>query len=183
MNVSRRMLASGAVILFLSLAVNLFMAGVFAGRMMRHSPPPGVGPENVRQFSLERIAEDLPPEAKKELRQNMQGQRRSLMDRQQALRTAHQNLARILGAETFDQMAATDAFAAMRQQQVQMQKMAQDALIAAASRMPAENRQRLIGRKLGRSFFMHAPRRFEFRVEKGQEGPDRPGQRPPPTTE
>jgi uncharacterized membrane protein len=123
----RRNVAWLAIALLISLAINLFAGGVFAGRFFHHrfgapdrfGPPPieaTSGPGQVR-WLLHRIAGDLPGDERAAFRQAMESRRDALIARGKELREARDAVRSTIEARPFDRAAYDSAVAALSQRQ------------------------------------------------------------------
>ncbi|MGF1605931.1 MAG: periplasmic heavy metal sensor [Rhodothalassiaceae bacterium] len=139
-----------AAIAFLSIAVNVFFAGMVIGR---GGLPGGADRQAERtamrdrtEFTLRGLASGLPPEVRQDLRQGLRARRAELRPVFFQLRQARREAAELLRAQTLDQAALRDTFAHMAQLQAQLQEPIYETLIEAAAKLPPEQRVRLLDR-------------------------------------
>jgi len=131
------------VILGVSLALNLFFAGLIAGRVMTHrGRPPQAGLEDElgpRGFLKRSGLREAGPEVKqilRERREQLKGNMRSLGQSREQVRAA-------LEAEPYDAAAAAAAFARTREVSSQMQGDMHNALLDVASKLTPAQRKRM----------------------------------------
>lgn len=110
----RRNAATIMVVLLVSLAGNLFLGGVLAGRFVHDHKRPGWssstdGDQMVRVV-LERIARDLPEEQRKPFREAMEQQRPQLVQGGQQVRDARDALRAAITTRPFDRARFDAAF-------------------------------------------------------------------------
>jgi uncharacterized membrane protein len=131
------------VILGVSLAINLFFAGLIAGRVMTHRDRP-------RPASFE---DDLGPrgflkrsglrEAGPEVKQILRARRDQLKDNMRSLGQAREAVRVALEAEPYDAQAAAAAFARTRELASQMQADMHNALLDVSSKLTPAQRRRM----------------------------------------
>lgn len=121
------------VALVLSLAVNLFVAGLQFGHGLRPGPQP------VRR-DMGEVLGIVPPAARQAVREALGDRRPELRQRLQALRAARQAAFASLAEPDFDPAAATRALARSRDEMVAAQAFVHGAPVDAASRVPPEAR-------------------------------------------
>lgn len=112
----RRNATTIMVVLLVSLAGNLFLGGVLAGRFVHDHKRPGwsSGDQMVRTV-LERIAKDLPEEQRKPFREAMEQQRPQLVQGGQQVRDARDALRAAITTRPFDRATFDSAFNGMRE--------------------------------------------------------------------
>lgn len=123
----RRNVAWLAVALLISLGLNLFAGGVFAGRFFhsrfgphdRFGPPPIEAMSGPGQVSwlLKRIAGDLPGNEREAFRQAMESRRDALVARGKDLHEARAAVRSAIEARPFDRAAYDAAVAALGERQ------------------------------------------------------------------
>ena len=142
-----------------SLAINVFLAGLFVGRQMGGPPPhfarfvmrdhheapagwrpgdPGVPP------IIKRIADAMSPQYRAILTQAMEQHRADLVAAGLAFRNARMKMRQILLADTFDRPAAEAAMAELRDKETAFHGALQSALLDAAAQLPVQGRRQLI---------------------------------------
>jgi len=114
----RRNATGLVVVLLISLAGNLFLGGVLAGRFAHDHKRSGWssssdGDQMVRTV-LERIAKDLPEEQRKPFREAMEQQRSQLAEGGQQVRDARDALRAAITTRPFDRAKFDAAFNGMR---------------------------------------------------------------------
>lgn len=114
----RRNAAALAVVLLISLAANLFLGGVWAGRFAHYRGHGGWSDvrdgRGMVERVLERIAGDLPRDQRKAFRDEMEAQRDRLAAGGQEMRDAREDLRAAITAQPFDRAKFDAAFASMR---------------------------------------------------------------------
>ncbi|MFZ5789255.1 MAG: periplasmic heavy metal sensor [Pseudomonadota bacterium] len=123
----RRNVAWLAIALLISLGLNLFMGGAFAGRFFhyRFGPPDRFGPPPIEAMSgpgqvrwlLRRIAGDLPGDERAAFRQAMESRRDALVARGKDLREAREAVRSAIEARPFDRAAYDAAVATLGERQ------------------------------------------------------------------
>ncbi|WP_374440571.1 periplasmic heavy metal sensor [Stella sp.] len=137
----RRWLLPGC--LLVSLAVNVFLVSALVGRYARDHGP---GPEMLVGFRG--LTEGLPESARDTLRESFRARRGEIGRERRDLREARRRVVDALAAEPFDAAAARQAFEGLRDANGELARIAQDALIEAAGRMPAQERRELLQRRV-----------------------------------
>lgn len=138
---SRRNLLLGA--LLISVAINLLAAGVLLGRAgaRPHSgPPPGAW-----------AAQDLSPETRRRVRQQMSARVDAVRPLRAELRRAHGRIRSAVEAEPFDPEALRAALENLRSVGDRYQQLLHDNLVDMAADLPSEEREALIRAALERS--------------------------------
>ncbi len=142
-----------AIALTVSLAVNVFLAGMFVGRHMSGPPmffratmqrPAWRPGDSGLPPMVERIASGMSPEYRDILLSTMKRHQSDITAAGTALRDARGKLRQIIGAETLDRAAAEAAAADMRQRSDKFQTALQSAFLDAAQSLPAEGRRQMI---------------------------------------
>jgi len=126
-----------AVLLLLSLAVNLAMAGFIVGR----SAMPGHAGDPTRGFP--RWLHNLPQERRKELRPMVADRMREARPHMRALRQRHRALQQVLVAEPFVPDDLDAALREMRTQNSNLQQASHAAFMAFVQRLSSSEREAL----------------------------------------
>ncbi len=145
-----------AIALTASLAVNIFLAGLFVGRQMGGPPhllmrtmgpaphePWRPGDRGLPPF-IERMAERLEPQDRRVLVSAVEKHQADIAARGVALRQARAKLREIVDADKFDRTAAEAALTDLRQRSLEFQQTLQTALLDAAEQLPAEARREMM---------------------------------------
>lgn len=139
-----------------SLAINVFLAGMFAGRQMTMPPPPPLGPAGRQQPPawrpgdhalppmVGRIAEGMSPQYRATFVATMDKHLPDIMAAGAALREARGKLRQILSAENFDREAAAAGMADVGTKEQQFRQTLQSAFLEAASGLPVDGRRQMI---------------------------------------
>jgi uncharacterized membrane protein len=141
-----------------SLAVNVFLAGLFVGRQMAGPPPPLArfvmrererptpwrpGDPDLPPF-IKRIADAMAPQYRAILIQAMDQHRADLTAAGLAFRDARMKMRQILMANDFDRPAAEAAMAELRDKETAFHAALQSALLDAAAQLPVQGRRQLV---------------------------------------
>ncbi|NQV21932.1 MAG: periplasmic heavy metal sensor [Rhodospirillales bacterium] len=144
-----------SVLLFISLAANLFLGGLLIGSDMRHwigGPAyfDGKGPGHNREpgkmggprglMGMHRV---LGPEGQKAAREVMAGHREDMHPRFRAMRDAHRKVRDALMAEPFDINELQTAFATLRARGVETQTAVHETMIALAEQLDPSDRRNM----------------------------------------
>jgi uncharacterized membrane protein len=143
-----------AIALTASLAVNVFLAGLFVGRQMS-APPPPLGPAAQQQPAwrpgdrglppmFERIAEGMSPQYRAIFLSTMEKHRPDIMAAGTALREARGKMREMLSAENFDHDGTAAAMAELQERETVFRKSLQSSLLEAAAALPVEGRRQMI---------------------------------------
>jgi uncharacterized membrane protein len=143
-----------AIALTASLAINVFLGGMFVGRRMVVPPPPPLGPaspaaQNWRPGDrtmppfIERMAERMAPKDRDIFNTAMERHRPEITAAGMALRSARVKLREILDAETFDHAAAEAAMTDLRDKNGEFQRTLQTALLEAADGLSLDGRREI----------------------------------------
>lgn len=144
-----------SVLLFISLAANLFLGGLLIGSDMRHwigGPAyfDGKGPGHHGKHrkmggprGLMGMHRVLGPEGQKAAREVMAGHREDMHPRFKAMRDAHRKVRDVLLAEPFDINELRAAFTTLRARGVETQTAVHDTMIALAERLDADDRRNM----------------------------------------
>ena len=138
-----------------SLAVNVFLAGLFVGRQMETPPPPPLGraappPPAWRPGDrglppmVGRIAEGMSPQYRTTFLATLDKHRPEITAAGAALREARGKLREILSAESFDHDAAAAGMADVGTKEQQFRQTLQSALLEAAAALPVDGRRQMI---------------------------------------
>jgi uncharacterized membrane protein len=132
-----------ALALFLSLGVNLFLAGLLAGHGLAHrteEPPPF---DELRGGEVAARIRSLPATDQLKLRQGLRDHWMALVAARQAWRKSRQHAAEVLRQPSYDPKAMADAFAQVRTATTQAQLQLHTALVDALGRLSPESRDSL----------------------------------------
>jgi uncharacterized membrane protein len=146
-----------AVALTASLAVNLFLGGIYASRWFMHSPGRmaeralGAGGERGMPAFLERMAESLPPGERAKLTAAITKHQSEIASNGAAVREARRQVRDVATAENFDRAAAEKAFGDLRERSMRFQRSLHETLIDAAADLPPSARRQMVeaGRRGG----------------------------------
>ena len=142
-----------AIVLFASLALNLFLGGVMVGGVLAPRQDAAAGPGGFGGLiaNMRQVAAELPPDQQAALHEAMGRHRSEIRQDLVALRDARQATLAALAAEPFDRQAVEAAFAELLRRSQAAQAAIQDAILDAAERLPADARQELVdaGRRHG----------------------------------
>lgn len=130
-----------AVLLALSVAVNLGLAGFAAGRMFSGAQG---GPLHDPAWSLARALRVLPEERRDALRPMLRSQMRTLGPRFRHLRGAQRDLIESAAAEPFDRAALEDALARFRNELLASQERSHSAFVEVMASLNADERKRVL---------------------------------------
>lgn len=129
------------ILLVVSLAVNLLIAGLVATAAIRHrfAPPPGLGQATVVAF-----ARTLPEPRRQEIWQAARGERSALRPFRRELRLARDEVRKALLAEPFDAERFKNAHHSLLVAEDSARKAAHALYEAVALRMTAEERRSFV---------------------------------------
>ena len=136
----RRWLVPGC--LLVSLALNVFLVSGLVGRYARDHGP---GPEMMMGFRG--ITDGLPDSARETVRESFRARRGEIGRERRDLREARRRVADALAAEPFDPAAARRAFEGLREANGELARVAQDALVEAAAKLPPQQRREILERR------------------------------------
>ena len=135
-----RWITALSVALFISLALNIFVAGWVAGHRM--GPPGGMGEAGIR-IGIQRVLRFLPPDDKPVVEAMFEAERPNIRGQFQALREARKKVADILRAPDFDQAAFESAYGEMRQRSADVQNAIHALIVAAVPKLSPAGRRAL----------------------------------------
>jgi len=135
MTLSGRRAVLVLAVLVASLCLNVFAAGMLAGRWY------GGRDDGPRDRAAERFMERAPPEARPHLRAAFRERRPEAAERLRALGAARREAAAAARAEPFDRARLDAAFADVRARTAELQAVLQGGLGDAMARMPPEVRR------------------------------------------
>ncbi len=127
--------------LSVSLMLNLLIVGFVAGRMAYGPHHPG-GPG----FSLDRMAARLAPESREVVKTVIKKHHDEISSAVRTMHKARQAVREAMTADELDSASANIAFANLRHASTAMQTAIQGAMIEVASRLPADERAKLVRR-------------------------------------
>ncbi len=146
MTLSGRTATALLVALVLSVCVNVFVAGLAAGRITT-----GQATRNGETGGgLQRFLATVPAEVRPVFRQALSENRGSLRDMASEVREARQSAAEILAAEPFDQDAFEVALAEIRDRSEALQAMVHNTIAGTLDQVPPEVRAQMAERWRGR---------------------------------
>lgn len=138
-----------------SLAINVFLAGLFVGRQMAGPPPPFArfvmrrpqawrpGDPGLPPF-IERIANGMAPQYRTILMSAIDKHRTEIMSAGLAFREARMKMRNILVAKDFDRQATEAALTDLREKESAFHGTLQSAFLDAAEQLPVEGRRELV---------------------------------------
>ena len=144
-----------AVALTASLAVNLFLGGLFVGRWFGPSPVMAErgprGPERPVQAMMDRMAASLDSEDRTLFERTMDRHRPRLAALGSELRESRRRSVEVMGAEAFDRAALETAMSTLRERNAEFQRALHAALVDAAVSLPPPARQKIAAANRPRS--------------------------------
>ena len=151
--------------LFVSMAINVFILGLIAGRQSigRPGPTVPVGVPLTVDFTFRSIAKALPDDARDALRDGLENRRQQLRPVFFERRRLLQDVAELMTAEEVDQEALSEAFARVRALSVELQRPIHDTIVEVAPMLSVEERERMVTQFA----------RMERRLSGGRHGRDR----------
>ena len=126
--------------LFLSLAVNVFVAGWLIGRHSRFRPPP---PPPFDRFFNERIRNSLSPEGADRMERAFDTIRNRFAGHREDARSAREHLNAILEADRFDATKYLAASKAIHEEFDKDREAADEELVRAIAQLSPEDRRKL----------------------------------------
>lgn len=133
-----------ALLLFFSVAANLFFAGVFVGRLdgwhrmpFRDGPPPG-GP--ISRMVDEALGQNIDPD----LRAYIEGSMRRMHEERQKLRRSFKEVREVLGREPFDRQAYRASLDRLSDETDAMRDQTNAFMVDVMDRLTPEQRRRVI---------------------------------------
>jgi uncharacterized membrane protein len=142
---SRRLLA---IILFISIVLNLFLGGMTLGRMLHGDTWPWENPY-VHEFgyfagrAVQKLVRDLNSTDRETVVATLRAHRAELSQLSDAMHDQREKVEALMRAPQFDPKATEEAFAEMRQRGDDMQAALGKAILEAIGKLPPEARQRL----------------------------------------
>lgn len=137
-------------LLFVSLAANVFVGGILAGRYLgdaresRAAAEPAAAGERAIPASLRRMMDAVPAEDRPAFVAALAARRPQIAAAGRELRAARERLRGLLGADTLDRPALEAAFEAVRARSGDLQHAVQLAAADALAKMPPETRRRIV---------------------------------------
>jgi uncharacterized membrane protein len=135
--------------LFVSLALNMFVAGLVVAHKLRHGPH-GVGEwqqrgDNERPMHgfIDRLAGNLSPDDRGKFMAAIGDYRAEMTIADQAMRQARNKVHDAMAADPFDRNALETAFGEVRARMQDVQKIVHTAIADAAARLSPESRKSL----------------------------------------
>jgi uncharacterized membrane protein len=137
-------------LLFVSLAANVFVGGIAAGRYFgEQRAVPAVAERNAPAgeravpAALRRMMEVVPPEDRPVFMSALAARRPQIAAASRELRAARERLRDLLAAEPLDRPALERAFETVRARSTEVQRVIQLAVADALEKLPAESRRRI----------------------------------------
>jgi uncharacterized membrane protein len=130
-----------SVALFLSLAVNFFMAGWFIGRQPGFGPP--FPPPPFDRFFNEQIRQSLSPDGAMKMEAAFEGMRRHFANHEEEIRASRQRLVDILDTDPFDAAKYLAASKASRLDHDKDRQAADEELVRAIAQLSPDDRHKL----------------------------------------
>ena len=135
-----------------SLAVNVFLAGLFVGqKMTAPMPPPGIAfrspdrpGERPMPAIFDRVADALAPEHRATFLSVMDKHRAEIMAAGSAVRDARIKVRGLLGSDQFDRSATEAAMSDLRERHTAFQRTLQSAFVDAAQALPPDARRQMV---------------------------------------
>lgn len=134
------------IALVLSLSINMFVAGWYAGQVghVEQSRQDTAKPQaNPLRATLDSLSKDLSPESARLLRRALRARTPEIRPELQNLRQARKELRNALAAEPFDEGRVTKAQQSIRRSTAILQNALHETLVDVAAKMPAHDRQLL----------------------------------------
>ena len=126
-------------VLIVSLAVNLFLAGIVGMRYWREHFRPQ--PDRAMMGPVGRITQGLPESGRAKVRATMDAKREQYREQGREFRRARSEAMQALAAEPFDRAKVDAAFAEARRRADSMSAIMQTALIEASAQLTPEERK------------------------------------------
>jgi len=131
-----------------SLAVNVFLAGLFVGQKMTAPlPPPGFAfraAERPMPAILDRVADSLPPEQRTTFLGVIAKHQSNIATAGAAVREARAKVRDLMASEQFNRGATEAAMSDLRDRQIAFQRTLQAAFVDAAEALPPEARRQMV---------------------------------------
>jgi uncharacterized membrane protein len=179
------------VLLFASVAVNVFILGHLSGRMLAgpmfsgHRPPPIERDHRSGQFEdpfrIMRYADELSPELRDSFREAFREQLPALREEYRAMRGLRRELGALMSAEVWDSAAIGAKLQEIRAAQDRQHDAFNSAFMSAFETLPAAERKRLIDAANERR--KEHRKRIKFGGGEGPPPPSGEGGPPPPEEE
>lgn len=138
-----------SILLFASLAVNLFLAGLMAGRWLDHWPPrhpPRMERAEHKGSAPRWMQRALGPEAGPVLEEVWQSHTAEIEPIRQALDASRDAVTAALAAEPFDPQAYAAALRDMQDLRVRLYPIINDVMTEVVGRLTPDQRQRIVER-------------------------------------
>ncbi|MGH6932603.1 MAG: periplasmic heavy metal sensor [Dongiaceae bacterium] len=132
-----------SIALFISLALNIFVAGWVAGHGKGPRGGHGGLSEAGMRVGIQRVLRVLPPDDRRVVETMFEAERPSIRQQFEALRQAHQAVAATLRAQPFDQAAFEQAYGVMRQHSGAVQDAIHSVIVAAVPKLTNAGRAEL----------------------------------------
>ena len=138
-----RWITALSIALFVSLALNVFVAGWAVGHGFGPRGGPGGPDEAGLRIGIERVLRVLPAEDRQVVRGLFEERRPLIRQQFEALREARKKVADVLRAEPFDQAAFEQAYGEMRQRSAGVQDAIHAVIVAAVPKLSPAGRLEL----------------------------------------
>ncbi len=146
MTLSGRTGTAVLVALVVSVCLNVFVAGLIAGRATGFGP----APDRASGAGLERFMATVPAEARPVIRRALRENRRGLQGMVAEIRDARQDAAAVVAREPFDEAAFEAAMATVRDRSQALQEAVHAIIAEALADLPPEVRAEMAERWGGR---------------------------------
>lgn len=147
MTLSGRTATSAIVALVLSVSLNVFIAGLIAGRASRGDAPP----RRNAGSGLERFIATVPAEARPVIRRALRDNRSGLQELVADVRQARRDAASVVGSEPFDSAAFEASLASVRDRSRALEAAVHGIIAEAIDELTPEMRAEMAARWEGRS--------------------------------
>lgn len=168
MTVSTKQCRLFGIVFFISLALNLFLAGwMFGGDMFHRPPPPHGGGRGMFFERFEEKVAALPPESRGEVQAVLKRYQPKLRKQMKGIMQTRDAIDAMYKRPDYSRGEAEERFDQLQQQSLTMQELAQEMMLELADVLPPEQR----------ATFMERPKEWRG---KGDAYRDKPKGPPPP---
>ena len=141
-----------------SLAVNVFLAGLFVGQKMTTPPPPPEAAfrpadrpgDRPMPAILDRVADALPPDQRATFLGVMEKHRADIAAAGGGVREARMKVRELMASDQFNRAATEAAMSDLRARHAAFQQALQSAFVDAAQALPPDARRRMVNAGGGR---------------------------------
>ncbi len=130
-----------SLVFVLSLGANVACLCFFAAIMLKNSHK---SIEQQAEQRLESVLKLIPENSRPRVREEMQTNLDTVADNLKTIRTERRKIAGLLSAETVDDPAIRESFTRIRQLTSESQRIYQEAMVAAAAKLPQEDRRKMV---------------------------------------